>query len=40
VSHDGHELGRGNGKSKREAESAAAFAALVQLKSDAPERKE
>ncbi|HMJ90060.1 MAG TPA: ribonuclease III [Candidatus Acidoferrum sp.] len=40
VSHDGRELGRGNGKSKREAESAAAFAALVQLKSEEPERKE
>lgn len=34
VLHEGRELGRGGGKSKREAESAAAHAALAQLKSE------
>jgi ribonuclease III len=37
VSHDGRELGSGNGKSKREAESAAAHAALQRLKSEEPQ---
>ncbi len=40
VSHDGRELGRGAGKSKREAESAAAHAALTQLNAEEPRQPE
>ena len=40
VSHEGRELGRGVGKSKREAESAAAHAAMAQLKTGEPQRTE
>lgn len=40
VTHDGRELGRGTGKSKREAQSAAALAALRQLKSDEAQPKQ
>jgi ribonuclease III len=40
VSHEGNELGRGAGKSKREAESAAAQDALTKLKCAEPQPKE